>query len=66
MKLGLIYACDLVGFPYAHGGAYQEVADNTNNIIVSRAPGIYATGLIEENYASKSFYNQAKSCDLTM
>ncbi|MCP4622754.1 MAG: hypothetical protein GY850_04385 [bacterium] len=51
---------------YAHGGAFQEVADSTNNIIVYRAPGIYATGLIEENYASKSFYNKAKSCDLTM
>ncbi len=63
MKFGLIDACDLVGFPYAHGGAFQEVADSTNNIILSRAPGIYATGLIEENYASKSFYNKAKSCD---
>lgn len=48
MKFGLIDACDLVGFPYAHGCAFQEVADSTNNIIVSRAPGIYATGLIEE------------------
>jgi hypothetical protein len=34
-----------------------------NAIILSRAPGIYATGLIEENYASKGYHNKAKSCD---
>ena len=33
MKFGLIDACDLVGFPYAHGCAFQEVADSTNNDI---------------------------------
>ena len=63
MRQGLIDACDRVGFPYSHGGAFQEVADETKNIIVSRAPGKYATGLIEESYATKGFAIKAKSCD---
>jgi hypothetical protein len=63
MRSGLIEACDLVGFPYAHGAAFQEVAQSVNSIILCRAPGIYATGLIEENYASKGFHNKAKTCD---
>ena len=63
MQFGLIDACDRVGFPYAHGAAFQEVADDTRNIIVSRACGKYATGLIEESYATKGFYIKAKSCD---
>lgn len=33
MKFGLIDACDLVGFPYAHIGAFQELADSTNNYV---------------------------------
>lgn len=63
MKFGLVDACDRVGFPYAHGGAFQEVANETRNIILSRAPGKYATGLIEESYATKGFHIKAKSCD---
>ncbi len=63
MQFGLIDACDRVGFPYAHGAAFQEVADETGNIIASRAPGKFATGLIEESYATKGFYIKAKSCD---
>jgi hypothetical protein len=56
-------ACEKTGIPSLHAEAFQEVADATNNVISSRAVGIYATGLILENYASKGFHNKAKSCN---
>lgn len=56
-------ACDKTGIPAIHAEAFQEVADATGNVILSRAVGIYATGLILEGYASKGFHNKAKSCN---
>ncbi|MDH3431486.1 MAG: CyaA/EF/ExoY family adenylyl cyclase toxin [Gammaproteobacteria bacterium] len=56
-------ACQLTGFPELHAEAFQEVADATKFVIASRAVGKYATGLIEESYASKGFHNKAKSCN---
>jgi hypothetical protein len=60
MKLG-IDACILTGIPTLHAEGFQEVADATGNVILSRAVGKYATGLILEGYASKGFHNKAKS-----
>lgn len=51
------------GVPQSHAAAFQKVADDTNTVIMSRAVGMYATGLINENYSSKGFHNKAKSCD---
>jgi hypothetical protein len=62
MQYGLIEACDLVGFPYSHGAAFQEVADAQNTVLVSRELGMYATGLVEEGYASKGYHNKTKTC----
>lgn len=56
-------ACDKTGIPLLHAQAFQEVANETDTVIASRAVGIYATGLILEGYASKGFHNKAKSCN---
>jgi Anthrax toxin LF subunit len=53
----------LTGIPASHGEVFQATADATRCMISSRAVGKYATGLIEENYASKGFHNKAKSCN---
>lgn len=53
----------LVGMPKCHGNKFSDAATQHNTIIMSRAPGIYATQLIEEGYASKGFHNKAKSCN---
>jgi hypothetical protein len=41
---------------------FQQVADQTNCVIASRAISTAATGLLEEGYATKGFHNKAKSC----
>ena len=51
------------GMPKEYARVFSEMADKTNTIIISRASGIYAEGLIEEGYASKGFHNKAKSCN---
>ncbi|OJJ21544.1 hypothetical protein BKI52_13450 [marine bacterium AO1-C] len=56
-------ALDLVGMPDCHGKKFLEVAEQEQTIIISRAPGIYATKLIEEGYATKGFHNKSKSCN---
>ncbi len=56
-------ALALTGIPQLHAQAFQTVADQWRTVILCRAVGIYATGLIEEGYASKGFHNKAKSCN---
>lgn len=51
------------GFPFRHGQAFQEIANETDRIIISRCTQEIAIGLLEENYASKGFGIKAKSCD---
>jgi hypothetical protein len=51
------------GFPLSHAHCFQQVANQLNCMIASRAVGIYATGLIEENYASKGYHVKTKSCN---
>lgn len=51
------------GFPLSHGLAVQEVADQTDRIIVSRCAQEIGIQLLEENYASKGFGIKAKRCD---
>jgi len=51
------------GFPKPHADAFLEVARWSGCAIMSRVPGVYAKGLISENYASKGFHIKAKSCD---
>jgi len=51
------------GFPAKHGEACQEVANETDRIIVSRCAQEIGIQLLEENYASKGFGIKAKSCD---
>lgn len=53
----------LVGFLIQHAKAFQEVANNNRCIIMSRAPGQYVPGLVEEGYASKGYHNKTKSCN---
>lgn len=54
-------AYELTGIPVRHGEVLQNVPDQTNCMISSRAVGKYATGLILESCASKGFHNKAKS-----
>jgi hypothetical protein len=56
-------AYEKTGITRLHAAAFQEVADRTGNVITCRAVGIYATGLINESYASKGFHDKAKSCN---
>lgn len=51
------------GFPRKHGDACQEIANESDRIIVSRCAQEIGIGLLEENYASKGFGIKAKSCD---
>jgi hypothetical protein len=57
------YACAKTGMLVEHARCFQQVADSTRCVISSRSVGIYSTGLIRENYASKGFWVKAKSCD---
>ncbi|WP_299454457.1 anthrax toxin-like adenylyl cyclase domain-containing protein [uncultured Microscilla sp.] len=56
-------ALKAVGMPECHGRQFLDAAEQQKTIIMSRAPGKYATKLIEEGYASKGFHNKAKSCN---
>ena len=56
-------ACAQSGMPMSHARCFQQVANETNCVIASRSVGIYATGLILENYATKGFHVKAKSCN---
>ncbi len=56
-------ALALTGIPELHARAFQTVADQWRTVILCRAVGVFATGLIEEGYASKGFHNKAKSCN---
>jgi hypothetical protein len=51
------------GMPMSHGHAFQQVANAQDCVIVVRAVGRWATGLLLEDYASKGFHNKAKSCN---
>ncbi|QDT05974.1 Calmodulin-sensitive adenylate cyclase precursor [Rubripirellula lacrimiformis] len=51
------------GMPLSHAGCFQQIANALNCMIASRSVGIYATGLILENYASKGFQVKTKSCN---
>lgn len=51
------------GMPVSHARCFQRVANELDCMIASRAVGIYATGLILENYASKGFHVKTKSCN---
>ncbi len=51
------------GFPLKHGEAFQQIADQTDRIIVSRCAQTDAIQLLVENYSSKGFGIKAKSCD---
>ncbi len=51
------------GVPLSHQVAFQEVADMSDTVIMSREVGYLCTTLIEEGYASKGFHIKAKSCD---
>jgi len=65
--MGLIHstksACEQTGTTLAHATAFQKVANDKDCVIVSRAVGKWATGLIEEGYASKGYHIKSKSCD---
>ena len=51
------------GFPKKHGQAFQEIANESDRIIISRCAQEIGIGLLEENYASKGFGIKAKSCN---
>lgn len=65
--MGLIHstqqACEKTGTTIKHAAAFQKVADEKQCVIISRAVGKWATGLIEEGYASKGYHIKSKSCD---
>ncbi len=56
-------ACEATGTTIAHAAAFQKVADEKKCVIISRAVGKWATGLIEEGYATKGYHIKSKSCD---
>lgn len=56
-------ASELSGMPLSHAQSFQQVANSLQCMIASRSVGIYATGLILENYASKGFHVKTKSCN---
>jgi hypothetical protein len=56
-------ALQLTGTYSGHSAAFQKVADSLKCVISSRAVGKYATGLLEEGYATKGFHDKAKSCN---
>lgn len=49
------------GIPLSHARTFSEVARTQQCIITCRSVGKYATGLIQENYATKGFHVKAKS-----
>ncbi len=51
------------GFPKGVTEAFLKTADETNSVIMSRAPGKATTGLIDERYDLKGFHVKAKSCN---
>jgi hypothetical protein len=51
------------GFPFRHGQAFQQIADESDRIIVSRCAQQIGVQLLEESYASKGYGIKAKSCD---
>jgi hypothetical protein len=63
MRFGMQSACELVGFPLAHGAIFQQVADQLDVVISSREIGRSCTGLVEEGYAMKGFRIDTKSCN---
>jgi hypothetical protein len=56
-------ACENTGTTTKHAAAFQKVADEKQCVIISRAVGKWATGLIEEGYATKGYHIKSKSCD---
>lgn len=56
-------ACRRSGMPYRHGQCFQRVSNQMNCMIACRSVGIYATGLISGNYASKGYHIKAKTCN---
>jgi hypothetical protein len=56
-------ALQLTGTYAGHSAAFQKVANTLESVISSRAVGKYATGLLEEGYATKGFHDKAKSCN---
>lgn len=63
MRIGVSAACELTGYPMAHGQAIQRVADQMKHAILFRAVGAHCTRLLEEGYATKGFRIDTKSCD---
>lgn len=63
MDRDTVTACLKSGMPIEHARCFQRVADSSRCVISSRSVGIYSTGLIRENYASKGFWVKAKSCN---
>jgi len=62
----MLYANQAVqesGIPLSHGDVFTAVARDEKCIIISRSVGKYATGLIQESYATKGFHVKAKSCN---
>jgi hypothetical protein len=51
------------GIPLKHGRVFSAVAKSQKCIVISRSVGKYATGLIQESYATKGFHVKAKSCN---
>ena len=51
------------GIPLSHGRVFSAVARSQKCIVISRSVGKYATGLIQESYATKGFHVKAKSCN---
>lgn len=56
-------ACEGTGTTLSHAKAFHKVANQKDCVIISRAVGKWATGLIEEGYASKGYHVKSKSCD---
>jgi hypothetical protein len=40
--------CNLVGLPVRHAACFQEVANRTRHVVISRAVGSHCTRLLEE------------------
>lgn len=56
-------ASTLTGISVSHAKVFQEVANVQGCVILCRAVGEFATGLIAEGYSTKGFHNKAKSCN---
>lgn len=55
-------ALTTAGMPVSHGRVFQNVANQMDCVISSRAVGEAVAGLLLESYATKGFHNKAKSC----